>query len=94
MSPEVIACDSCKASIHRDDWPSHQCAPLTAKPVLPVAGWLLRIEHGRLRILTLGALPLLGSVLVAATVLVEADFAREDEAGLVRYLLRELEGRE
>lgn len=89
--PEVIACDSCRAQVHRDDWPAHQCAPLAAKPVLPVAGWLLRIENGRLHIITLGTLPLLRSVIVMATVLVEADFAVEDKETLVKYLLREIE---
>ena len=76
--PEVISCERCSASVHRDDWPAHKC--LQPKPKLPVSGWLVRLDAGRLRILTLGPTLLLGVTFV------DADFSVTEVIAALEYL--------
>lgn len=85
--PETLSCGQCGIYVHRDDWPAHKC--LGPKPKLATAGFLVRLEGDRIRVSTLGAGPF-GVVWLAAQILVDADFAANDEAGVVRYLLAQL----
>lgn len=87
--PETLVCPSCHGTLGRDDFPAHQRDCRGAKPKLPTAGFLVRLEGSRIRVSTLGAGPF-GVVWLAAQILVDADFAANDEAGVVRYLLAQL----
>lgn len=87
--PETLSCAVCHNDIGRDDFPAHQRDCRGAKPRLHVAGLLVRLEGDRIRVSTLGAGPF-GVVWLAAQILVDADFAANDEAGVVRYLLAQL----
>ena len=89
MATDSLVCPSCHIGVERDDFPAHQRDCRGAKPKLAIAGFLVRVQGDRIHVQTLGAGPF-GVVWLAAQILVDADFAANDEAGVMRYLLAQL----
>ena len=86
LTGEALVCPKCETSFHCDDFPAHQRDCRGTKPKLPVSGWLVRLDAGRLRILTLGPTLLLGVTFV------DADFSVTELVAALRYLEGEISG--